>query len=237
MGAQDENGMSMNRYANLRFLNTSINTNNWTVTSGAGNKLIQAFNNAKTDRPLAISSDATSDYIASMRIYDRTYSATANVHVTSLGTLGRTTSASKYKLEIQKEEDYDYSKLLKISHSSWFDKANTERFNYFKKEIEKLELENLSQEVKKDRIKQISEEFGDIQALERVHGLIAEDLAEAGLKEFVVYNDITGEIEGIQYDRLTVPLIELAKEQNNKIEELEEKIDILMNKVFGESQV
>jgi hypothetical protein len=50
-------------------------------------------------------------------------------------------------------------------------------------------------------------------------GLVAEEVAEA-LPELVTYND-AGEVEGVQYDKLTVYLLELLKQHEAKIAELE----------------
>ncbi|HCY6796762.1 TPA: structural protein, partial [Staphylococcus aureus] len=54
--------------------------------------------------------------------------------------------------------------------------------------------------------------------------LIAEEVENLGLKEFVTYDD-KGEIEGIAYDRLWVHLIPIIKNQQSKIEKLEELIN------------
>lgn len=60
----------------------------------------------------------------------------------------------------------------------------------------------------------------------RYVGFIAEDLDEAGLTDFVVYND-EGQPESIMYDRLSVALLEVLKMQQEQIEELSRKIDAL----------
>ncbi|MCK48143.1 hypothetical protein DPM36_14350, partial [Listeria monocytogenes] len=60
------------------------------------------------------------------------------------------------------------------------------------------------------------------------YGFIAEDLEEIGLSEFVIYkynDDGSKEIEGIQYERLTVPLLEIAKNQQKELENLNERIE------------
>ncbi|MCE3312572.1 structural protein, partial [Staphylococcus aureus] len=50
---------------------------------------------------LAVGSDNAGDRVASNSIYKRTYSAPANLHITSAGTIGRATSAKKYKISIE----------------------------------------------------------------------------------------------------------------------------------------
>jgi hypothetical protein len=54
----------------------------------------------KTDK------DDTSEYIRSLPTYNRTYDASPNVYITSLGTFGRGTSSSqRYKVEIENVKD------------------------------------------------------------------------------------------------------------------------------------
>jgi hypothetical protein len=54
-------------------------------------------------------------------------------------------------------------------------------------------------------------------------GLIAEDVIAAGFPEFVFY-DKAGVLQGLNYDRITVALIELAKYQDARISKLESTI-------------
>ncbi|MCG0780417.1 hypothetical protein IMAU30116_03649 [Lactiplantibacillus plantarum] len=58
--------------------------------------------------------------------------------------------------------------------------------------------------------------------LKRHYGLIAEDLRDAGLDEFLITGK-DGQIEGIEYDRLWTVLIPKIKQLNNRINELERK--------------
>mgnify|MGYP002655845016 CR=1 FL=1 len=54
----------------------------------------------------------------------------------------------------------------------------------------------------------------------RYAGLIAEDVEQAGLTEFVTYGT-DGQIESIAYDRLWIHLIPVIKKLLNRVEELE----------------
>ncbi|HDH6058319.1 TPA: hypothetical protein PI694_000858 [Staphylococcus aureus] len=156
---------------------------------------------------LSVGSDDAGDRIASNSIYRRTYSAAANLHITSAGTIGRSTSARKYKLSIEnqyndRDEQLEHSKaILNLPIRTWFDKA---------------ESEILARELREDR--KLSE---DTYKLDRYVGLIAEEVENLGLKEFVTYDD-KGEIEGIAYDRLWIHLIPVIKEQQLRIKKLEE---------------
>jgi len=141
--------------------------------------------------------------VVSSTIYNRTYSSGSTVTVTSYGTIGRITSASKYKLAIAREPQVEPAdRLLTIDPSSWVD----------------LEAAKAVAENKSDGKVLLEHE----QSLDRHHGLIAEDLRDAGLGEFVIYG-MDGEIEGIQYDRLWTILIPKIKQLNERLNELERK--------------
>lgn len=159
---------------------------------------------------LAVGSDNVGDRVASNSIYKRTYSAPANLHITSAGTIGRATSAKKYKISIEnqyinEDDQFSHSKeILKLPIRTWFDK--------YESEIMAKELES-GKKLSDDTFK-----------LSRHTGLIAEEVEELGFNEFVIYDD-NGEIEGIAYDRLWVHLIPIIKNQQSKIEKLEELIN------------
>ncbi|HCV2168977.1 TPA: hypothetical protein OV130_001488 [Staphylococcus aureus] len=159
---------------------------------------------------LAVGSDNAGDRVASNSIYKRTYSAPANLHITSAGTIGRATSAKKYKISIEnqyinEDDQFSHSKeILKLPIRTWFDK--------YESEIMAKELES-GKKLSDDTFK-----------LSRHTGLIAEEVEELGFNEFVIYGD-NGEIEGIAYDRLWVHLIPIIKNQQSKIEKLEELIN------------
>ncbi|HDA6857493.1 TPA: hypothetical protein O5S53_001885 [Staphylococcus aureus] len=159
---------------------------------------------------LAVGSDNAGDRVASNSIYKRTYSAPANLHITSAGTIGRATSAKKYKISIEnqyinEDDQFSHSKeILKLPIRKWFDK--------YESEIMAKELES-GKKLSDDTFK-----------LSRHTGLIAEEVEELGFNEFVIYDD-NGEIEGIAYDRLWVHLIPIIKNQQSKIEKLEELIN------------
>ncbi|HDA2252406.1 TPA: hypothetical protein O4235_001430 [Staphylococcus aureus] len=159
---------------------------------------------------LAVGSDNAGDRVASNSIYKRTYSAPANLHITSAGTIGRATSAKKYKISIEnqyinEDDQFSHSKeILKLPIRTWFDK--------YESEIMAKELES-GKKLSDDTFK-----------LSRHTGLIAEEVEELGFNEFVIYDD-NGEIEGIAYDRLWVHLIPIIKNQQSKIEKREELIN------------
>ena len=136
-------------------------------------------------------------------IYNRTYSNGANMFVTSSGRVGRSTSASKYKLAIARSDDtLQADRLMTLKPASWNDKVATEKM------AESLSNGEIPVEAEIN--------------LKRHYGLIAEDLRDAGLDEFLITGK-DGQIEGIEYDRLWTVLIPKIKQLNNRINELERK--------------
>src|SRR5699024_8142509 len=121
---------------------------------------------------IQVGENSSGNYVQSIDIWNRTSSNATNVRVGTSGRLYRTSSASKYKLLIENEEEkgFDYNRILDLSVKSWYDKMNTEVYS-------KLLSEGRS----------LNEE--DIHPLKRHFGLIAEDVESVGLSEFVDYND------------------------------------------------
>lgn len=113
----------------------------------------------------------------------RTYSNSSNVYVTEYGTLGRSTSASKYKLNITKLTDADQAHaLLSINTKTWYDKKD---------------MNNIADEMSTGL-----EQSADHPKIKPYLGFIAEDFANAGL-ETLVSRDKNGELESINYDRIS----------------------------------
>ncbi|MDK3888849.1 hypothetical protein O0D86_00375 [Staphylococcus pseudintermedius] len=175
-----------------------------TISKRDGNRYVRII----SDDGFLVGRDNAGNRIASKFIYNRTYSGSPNLHITGEGTLGRSTSAMKYKALIEKQFDDNKKQLEHSQHildldvKSWFDKHEVE--NYAREIVEEEKLDE-------DKYK-----------ISRHVGLIAEDLAEAGLTEHVVYGS-DGEIEGIEYDRLWIHLLPIIKELKNRIKVLEEK--------------
>ncbi|WP_436670344.1 phage tail protein [Lactiplantibacillus argentoratensis] len=138
-------------------------------------------------------------YVHSFSTYTNTTSQAPNVVVSQDGALVRSTSASKYKKNIVREYSSDYGKkLIQLPTATWIDKASVERYR-----------DDPSQPVPSIN-----------------YGMIAEDLANAGLEQLVVRNK-EGELEGIQYDRIAVALLPLLYEWKQIIENQEKEINEL----------
>lgn len=138
------------------------------------------------------------DYIHLYPTYLKTTSAGANVYVADDGALIRSTSAAKYKQDIQPASDYaDYGdKLINLTPKIWLDKAEVKRY-------------------KEDSAKNKKPDY--------YYGLIADELDQAGLKKLVTYGK-DGQVEGIQYDRLAVALLPIIKKLKEEVQELKERI-------------
>ncbi|MBN6886250.1 phage minor structural protein [Cytobacillus horneckiae] len=166
--------------------------------------------------------DNTGPRIWSMSVYNRPYGSASNVHITEYGTFGRSTSASKYKLNIQ-EAVFDYKAILKLRPKKWYDKAVSET------------IANLLEREANGEI--INWDAQDIPNNNFIYGLIAEDLVEVGLGQYVEYKR-DGEIENIFYDRAWTPLIPIVDEHENRIEVLENEVAALKEEVaFLKSKV
>lgn len=168
---------------------------------------------------IRVHADGKGGRVWSDDIYNRTYSGSVNMHVTPDGTLGRISSAAKYKMEI-KEIDTETlaDRILKLKPKSWYDKAVVEAL------VDRLGT-SMSDEGSGEEIE------GDIPYLERYYGFIAEDLVEEGLEMFATYGKVdengNRELEGIAYDRLWILLVPLVGKQRKQIEELKARLDQL----------
>jgi hypothetical protein len=67
-------------------------------------------------------------------------------------------------------------------------------------------------------------------------GLIADDLHDLGLTRWVGYDEETGEVEDVDYARLSVPLLSIAQQQQKQIDTLRSEVAALreiLDKVGG----
>lgn len=137
-------------------------------------------------------------YVHFPHSYQTTTGSAPNVFIASDGALVRSTSASKYKTEIKRSYSTEYGeKLLNLPTAIWTDKGQKERYEAGKRHIKP----------------------------EKYFGMIAEDLADAGLDLLVSRNPLTHEIEGIQYERIAPALLPVIKELKDKVNKLEKKVN------------
>lgn len=137
--------------------------------------------------------------IQSFPTYRQTTSAGANVYVAPNGWLCRSSSARKYKTDIQ-DANNDYgNKLIEFTPQKWIDKAEKKRYE---------------------------EDPANNKKPGYYYGLIADDLDAAGLDMLVNYG-AEGEVEGINYDRLAVALLPVIKSLKDQVASLKEQIKAL----------
>lgn len=133
------------------------------------------------------------DWVRIPAAYAHTTSASPNVFTAVDGTLYQTTSAAKYKAEIERSYSTEYGeKLLNVPIATWYDKAEMKRYASGESDIVPI----------------------------RYFGMIADDLDEAGL-DLLVRKSPDGELSGINYDRIAPALIPVIKNLKERIEALE----------------
>lgn len=172
-----------------------------------------------------------SNYLQSNDVYYRTYGDTvAHVGISSSGTLGRITSASKYKANIQEQTADKFPKILELIPKVWYDKFTLER---------NVEYNNMTCGIDMDgnpvECEDVPGNF-EVPYLSKGVGFIAEDLVEIGLEDYVIYGaaDVHGnrEVEGIAYDRLWHLLVPIVKSHEEKIQTLEEEKEDLKSRLL-----
>lgn len=149
----------------------------------------------------------------------------ANINVNA-GYIRKVTSASKYKLFPQAFDETLDDKLLSVDAKHWIDKVEAEET------VELMCPETEDEATDPNHI--------DVPApnpTRRIPGVIAEEVRDAGLDQFVIYDD-QGEVEGVMYDRLGVALIPVVRRQRDritaqdaKIADLEVKLEALTARV------
>ena len=176
----------------------------WNSSSDFNNGSIQ-FQDYDSMTWLYMSYDSTSSYVGSKAILNRATTSGTTVRLDSSGVLGVYSSASKYKLNIEPifDETYAYN-LLKVNPKTWYDKNEVESYS----RAITADIEG------KDPV-EVCASY-ETAVIERVPGLIAEDVQEAGLSEYCHYRvnteNNTKEIEGIDYEKLTTLLIPIMRD-------------------------
>ena len=155
---------------------------------------------------LQVGSYGGSEAVLSDFIYSTVYSVSPNVYITPNGRLVRTTSASKYKYNIENPdiETTLGDRLLNVHLATWNDKRAVDSY-----------AEQLS-----------TGEEREESSIDKYYGLVAEQLRDAGLDMFISYGK-NHEIEGVQYDRAWIPLLSVIRRLNNKVNEYELRLSKL----------
>lgn len=155
--------------------------------------------------------DTNGAFFQTPAVYTRTGTSTANVCVSSSGTIWRNTSSAKAKLDIVPAFDNveDYKKILNIEPVKWYDKNAYESYSaMLTADFNGEEYDN----------------SGGIQTLNRIYGCVAEQLQSVGLDCLVEYDEDNKEIMGVAYDRIPIMYIPLIKDLYKQIEDLKQEI-------------
>lgn len=166
-----------------------------------------------------------------------------NVYIDNYGYMYKSVSASKYKLCIDDVKSNsenvldEYKKILNLNPKTWYDKLASEKL------AEKISIEK-GIEPNKDNL-----DLNSVPYLKKHYGLIAEDLVDADLTQFVNYviNSDTGEreVDSVSYERVWIYLIPLVrdlykqkehqdlliKEQKDLLNKQQETINSLLDRV------
>lgn len=131
-----------------------------------------------------------------------TYSA--NMFITSHGYMATSTSTKANKLDIvdvpnMLQKGYN---LLTINPRQWFDKTSVEAYAD-------------AQSGNPDSIESVVD-------IKPVTGMVAEEVASAGLDDYVV-KDENNKVQGLAYDRLWTLLLPVLRDMNDKINKLQKK--------------
>ncbi|WP_273706662.1 phage tail spike protein [Leuconostoc mesenteroides] len=153
------------------------------------------------------------EFLHATAVYYQSGSGGANVYVASDGALVKSSSATKYKTNIEHETDsIQGDQLLTIDPATWNDKFEAEQ-------LERYHETGVEPE------RQINMEG------KRYYGIIAEDLVKAGLEELVTRNEETDEVEGVEYSKIGVALIPIVRDLRNRLNEQYIEIERLKDKI------
>ena len=128
---------------------------------------------------------------------------------TDTGQLGIPGSARRFKVNIQSHEFE--GDILSLDPKSWYDRREMETYVDM--------LDNIAA-----GIDPTPEEFQEkIDPMLQGHGLIAEEVEEAGFGEFVLKNE-EGEIIALAYDRMWVALLPVVRALRDRVDDLEARL-------------
>lgn len=137
-----------------------------------------------------------------------TTASAATCNIDTAGTIRRSTSSRKYKTDIQPHDiDLDALRSLPV--------------------VTFLSLPEIAEQQRW----RAAAEAGDEAMIgvpeprpRRYVGMIAEDMHDAGLHEFVAYHDETGEPDGIMYDRIVLGALQMITKLEERVQQLEAQL-------------
>lgn len=182
---------------------------NVNVESNTGDVRLAPDSSGKIDFYLPGSSALQFNSLNSVTGVDLSLTMDADWNVSYVG------SSRRYKLAEEPIADSIAGfedKLLSIESKTWFDKATAEQYSAY------LDAKSAGEECEDD--------LKGIRKIRRTPGVMAEDLHDAGLGMFVIYNN-EGTPESVAYDRIGPALIPIVRSQRDRIDDLESRLAAL----------
>ncbi|WPP08515.1 hypothetical protein SIN07_05575 [Pediococcus inopinatus] len=144
------------------------------------------------------------NHVIAPMIQANSYTYAANMFISSYGTMGSSTSTKANKLDIVDVPDMlqkGYN-LLTINPRQWFDKTSVEAY---------ADVQSGN-----------TDSVGSVVDIKPVSGMVAEEVASAGLDDYVI-KDENNKVQGLAYDRLWTLLLPVLRDMNDKINKLQKK--------------
>src|SRR5688572_11635942 len=137
-----------------------------------------------------------------------TTASAATCHIDTGGIIRRSTSSRRYKTDIV-PHNIDLDALRSIPVVTFLSLPEVAEQQRWRAAVEAGDESVLGVPEPKPR---------------RYVGMIAEDVHDAGLTEFVAYHDETGEPDGIMYDRITLAALQMIQKLERRVDELEQQL-------------
>ncbi|WP_291280002.1 hypothetical protein [Galactobacter sp.] len=158
--------------------------------------------------------------IISQGVYNRSYTATANMIVTPNGAIGRATSLSEFKLDVEPLPPEQVDALLNVTPVWWFDRTESEQ-------MARWTEAHARHDGSCDHVEDVP------YSVRRIPGVTVEDARAKGATSFIT-QDENGNDAGFAYDRAGVALLGVVKElretvasQADLIADLTERLEAL----------
>lgn len=181
--------------------------------AGSGGNNTRLWISGPNDGEVIIGPRGGTDFLGSLRLKtDATTASAANCNISTSGVITRSTSSLKYKQDVQPEQ-LDLNALRQLRVVTFLDRAE-------------VAARALWDERGPDR-----EGAEEPPEPRRYVGLIAEQVDELGLTQFVVYHPDTGRPDGLMYDRLALGALQLIEEQADRLATLEAQLAALAEQV------
>ncbi|MED1205851.1 phage tail spike protein [Heyndrickxia acidicola] len=215
--------------------NTAITGSLTTTSTISSNSTVygSSFSTGGNTSTGSLSVSGTSSFSGVMNstgTVNNTTTSSANMYITVSGNFAKSTSARKYKLDEQPVDNSIAYKILDVVPKTWFDRNASEQYTALLNKEMGVNPDGTT--TTPETVTQ--EEWDNVPFIERIPGVVAEDVEAAGLSQYVVYNDPDAngnrEIEGVQYDRLWTLLIPIVKELKQNMDNVLEQNNSLITK-------